>query len=183
MIEAFWQFLWIDESDKKTSEIELLIHKVEVEKRKAESILGMIAATNTNEIIVLQSDVVKSKKYITLVGDNDKFQFMEELKNQRLTPAMLEEAIVILLGIEATSFLFDQKIYDLTTYQNNLRILQDLAQTKTNQLYQIRQQTLNLSVNDSTQDFYIQKSRSENIENVPSSDDNDSDALESIFTI
>lgn len=184
IIETFWLFLWIHESDKRTSEIDLLIHKVQAEKRKAESILGIISSTGINETTKFQSNVVESKKYITLIGDNDKYQFIEELKSQKLTPAMLEEAIVILIGIEASSFLFDQKIHDLAKYQNNLRTIHDLAQSMTDNLYQIKpQQALNPSINDPTQDFYIEKPRSIKIESVPSPDDDESDALESIFNI
>jgi hypothetical protein len=182
----------MDNSDKKISEIELLIFKIQAEQRKAQSILSVIASNKFNELTELESNVIEPKQCIIFESEYNEFRFIEELKNQKLTLAMLEEAMVILLGIEASTFLFYEKIYDLAKYQKTLRRIHDLAQTITDALYQTRQQVLNPFVSDPTEDFYIQKSRSENIEIVPSSEegnddsydaDDQSDALESIFII
>jgi ribosomal protein L22 len=195
-VEAFWTYSRMDDSDKKLSEIELLILKIQAEQRKSQSILREIASQKVNKVTELESNVIEPKKCIIFESEYNEFRFIEELKNQKLTLAMLEEVMVILLGIEASTFLFYQKIYDLAKYQKTLRKIHDLAQTMIDALYQIRRQTLNPSINDPTDDFYLQKSRSENIEIVPIPDDssdngdNDSydandqsDALESIFAL
>jgi ribosomal protein L22 len=191
-VEAFWTYSRMDDSDKKLSEIELLILKIQAEQRKSQSILREIASQKVNKVTELESNVIEPKKCIIFESEYNEFRFIEELKNQKLTLAMLEEVMVILLGIEASTFLFYQKIYDLAKYQNTLRKIHDLAQTMIDALYQTRQQALSPSANDPTEDFYIQKSRSENIEIVPSSEkgdddsydaDDQSDALEMIFTI
>jgi hypothetical protein len=199
-VEAFWTYSRMDDSDKKLSEIELLIFKIQAEQRKAESILSDLASHKVNEVTELESNVIETNKCLIFESEYNEFRFIEELKDQKLTLALLEEVMVILLGIEASTFLFYKKIYDLAKYQKTLRKIHDLAQTMIDALYQIRRQTLNPSINDPTDDFYLQKSRSENIEIVPIPDDipddssdngdNDSydandqsDALESIFAL
>lgn len=191
-VEVFWTFSRIDDSNKKLSEIESLIFKIEAEQRKAESMLSAIASQKVNEVTEIESNVIKSKNCIIFESEYNEFRFIEDLKNQKLTLALLEEVMVLLLGIEASTFLFYEKIHDLAKYQNNLRIIRDIAETLINQLSQIRRRTLNPSINDPTEDVYIQKNRSENVEIVPSSEeDNDdnydadepSDVLNSVFTI